>query len=221
MIEWWGPIIWEFYSASEGHGVTMLNSQQWLAHPGSVGLPVIGTPHIVLEDGSVAPAGVTGDIYFDGGYQFEYHNDPGKTRSAYNKYGWASVGDRGYLDDEGYLYLAGRSNDMIISGGINIYPRDAEDALALHPLVSDVAVIGVPNPEFGEEVKAVVVLLNPADAGEDTAQLLIEHCRARIARFKCPRSVDFVSELPRLPNGKLYKRLVREPYWKGRSSQIV
>jgi len=221
MIEWWGPIIWEFYGASEGHGSTMLNSEEWLSHPGSVGKPLFGQPHIVLEDGSEAPPNVVGDIYFSGGAQFTYHGDPDKTRDAYDERGWARVGDRGYLDEDGFLYLADRSNDMIISGGVNIYPRDSEDALALHPKVMDVAVIGVPNEEFGEEVKALVVLKDASDADPATEAELIAHCRSEIAHFKCPRSIDFVAELPRLPNGKLYRRRAREAYWKDSETLIV
>ncbi|HEY3653375.1 MAG TPA: AMP-binding protein [Steroidobacteraceae bacterium] len=221
MIEWWGPIIWEFYGASEGHGATMLNSEEWMSHPGSVGKPIFGEPHIVAEDGTEAPPNVIGDIYFRGGLPFKYHGDVDKTREAYNERGWARVGDRGYLDKDGFLYLADRSNDMIISGGVNIYPRDAEDALALHPLVSDVAVIGVPNAEFGEEVKALIVLNDPQTANPVTAQLLIAHCREQIAHFKCPRSIDFVAEVPRGPNGKLYRRRAREAYWRNSDSELA
>lgn len=221
MIEWYGPIIWEFYGASEGHGATLLNSTEWLSHPGSVGRPIFGVPHIVADDGSEAPPDVIGDIYFSGGLPFKYNSDADKTREAYNERGWARVGDRGYLDKDGYLYLADRANDMIISGGVNIYPREAEDALALHPLVSDVAVIGVPNAEFGEEVKALVVLNDPQAASAATAQELIDHCREAIAHFKCPRSIDFVMDLPRAPNGKLYRRRAREAYWRDRDSKLV
>jgi long-chain acyl-CoA synthetase len=221
MIEWWGPIIWEYYASSENIGVTMLNSEQWLAHPGSVGRAVRGVVHVVRDDGTEAVTGEIGEIYFSDGGTFTYHGDSEKTASAFNKSGWATVGDRGYLDEDGYLYLADRSNDMIISGGVNIYPREAEDALALHPLVSDVAVIGVPNPDFGEEVKALVVPRDWASATPDAAQQLIEHCRGKIAHFKCPRTIDFVESLPRLENGKLYRRRAREPYWRDRSSSIV
>jgi long-chain acyl-CoA synthetase len=221
MIEWFGPIIWEFYGASEGHGATMLNSAEWMSHPGSVGKPIFGEPHIVAEDGTEAPPNVIGDIYFSGGLPFKYHDDADKTREAYNQRGWARVGDRGYLDEDGFLYLADRSNDMIISGGVNIYPRDSEDALALHHLVSDVAVIGVPNAEFGEEVKALVVLKDPQVASPATAQELIAHCREQIAHFKCPRSIDFVADLPRAPNGKLYRRRAREPYWRDRDPKLA
>jgi fatty-acyl-CoA synthase len=221
MIEWWGPIIWEYYASSENIGVTMLNSEQWLAHPGSVGRAVRGVVHIVGEDGNEAPAGEIGEIYFSDGGSFTYHGDAEKTASAFNGSGWATVGDRGYLDEDGYLYLADRSNDMIISGGVNIYPREAEDALALHPLVSDVAVIGVPNPDFGEEVKALVVPRDWSLATPAANAALIEHCRGKIAHFKCPRTIDFVESLPRLENGKLYRRRAREAYWKDRASSIV
>ncbi|HEY0106094.1 MAG TPA: AMP-binding protein [Rhizomicrobium sp.] len=221
MIAWWGPIVWEYYASSENHGVTMLDAEEWLCHPGSVGRPVRGVAHIVRDDGSDAATGEIGEIYFSGGAPFAYHGDAEKTASAHNGAGWATVGDRGYLDADGYLYLADRSNDMIISGGVNIYPREAEDALALHPFVSDVAVIGVPNKEFGEEVKALVVPRDWSQATPAAAQELIGHCRSKIAHFKCPQSVDFVTELPRLPNGKLYRRRAREVYWRGHGSAIV
>ena len=145
--------------------------------------------------------------------RFEYHNDPEKTASAYNDKGWSSLGDIGYLDEEGFLYLTDRASHMIISGGVNIYPQEVENELTMHPAVSDVAVIGVPNPDLGEEVKAVVIPADPSAAGDALAQELIGYCRSRLAHYKCPVSVDFVDELPRLPTGKLLKRQLRDRYW--------
>jgi len=213
MIEWWGPIIYEYYAGSEGNGFTTIGPEDWLAHPGSVGRAVSGTIHIVGEDGEDVPAGEVGSVYFANTAVFEYHNDPAKTAEAYNAKGWSTLGDMGYLDDEGFLYLTDRKSHMIISGGVNIYPQEVENILALHPDILDVAVIGVPNPEFGEEVKAVVQPKDPARATSETAEAIIAYCRDRLAHFKCPRSVDFTEELPRLPNGKLLKRVLRDQYW--------
>jgi long-chain acyl-CoA synthetase len=220
MIEWWGPIIHEYYSGTEDIGSTAITPQEWLAHPGSVGRP-LEECHIVGEDGTELPPGQSGVVYFAGGRSFEYHNDPEKTASVVNDKGWRTLGDIGYVDEEGYLYLTDRQAHMIISGGVNIYPQEAENVLAGHPAVTDVAVIGVPDEEMGEAVKAVVQASDPADVGPDLEAELLEYCRAELASYKCPRDIDFVDELPRDPNGKLYKRLLRERYWEGHESFVV
>jgi len=214
MIEWWGPIISEYYSATEGMGATFIASEEWLAHPGSVGKAIVGTPHILDDDGRELPTGAVGTVWFDGGQPFEYHGDADKTAAARRDDGYATVGDVGYLDDEGYLYLTDRKTFMIISGGVNIYPQETENLLVTHPKVMDVAVIGVPHAELGEEVKAVVQPLDWGDAGPDLEAELIAFCQERISRQKCPRSVDFEHALPRLDTGKLYKRTLRDRYWK-------
>ncbi|MCW0211243.1 AMP-binding protein [Achromobacter veterisilvae] len=214
MIGWWGPILYEYYSGTELVGRTSLGSEEWLAHRGSVGRPEFGQVHIMSEDGlRELPPGQPGVIYFSGGGTFEYHKDPEKTRGAHNARGWATYGDIGHLDADGYLYLTDRLSNMIVSGGVNIYPQEAENLLCLHPAVADVAVVGVPNDEFGEEVKAVVQLRDPASAGPDLAQQLIAYCRERISPIKCPKSVDFSTDMPRTETGKLLKRLVKQRYW--------
>ena len=220
MIEWWGPIIHEYYSGTEDIGTAFITSEEWLAHPGSVGRP-LGECHIVGDDGEELPPGEPGVIYFAGGQPFEYHNDPEKTASVSNDRGWRTLGDIGYLDEDGYLFLTDRQAHMIIAGGVNIYPQEAENVLAGHPAVVDVAVIGVPHPEMGEEVKAVVQLADPAAAGPELAAEILAYCRTELAPYKCPRSVDFVDELPRDPNGKLYKRRLRQRYWEGHDSLII
>ena len=212
MMEWWGPILHEYYSGTEGVGSTYITPQEWLDHPGSVGQPREEC-HIVGEDGQELPAGTPGLVYFAGGMPFEYHNDPEKTRRMANAQGWRTLGDIGYLDDDGYLYLTDRVAHMIISGGVNIYPQEAENLLCGHPAVADVAVIGVPDEEMGEAVKAVVEVVPDAVAGPELAAELVAYCRAGLASYKCPRSVDFVPALPRDDNGKLYKRLLRNQYW--------
>ncbi|MDV7354333.1 acyl-CoA synthetase [Rhodococcus oxybenzonivorans] len=219
MLGWWGPIIHEYYSGTEDVGASSITAQEWLTHPGSVGRP-LQKCHIVGEDGQELPTGASGVVYFEGGRPFEYHNDPEKTASVTDIHGWRTIGDMGYLDEEGYLYLTDRKAHMIISGGVNIYPQETENILAGHPLIADVAVIGVPDEEMGEAVKAVVQLVNPP-ATADTEATLIEYCRKELASYKCPRSIDFVDELPRDPNGKLYKRRLREHYWAGRDSLIL
>ena len=220
MLEWWGPIIDEYYSGTEDIGSTFISAQEWLAHPGSVGRPVEEC-HIVGEDGEELPVGQVGVVYFGGGRAFEYHNDPDKTASVANADGWRTLGDMGYLDEDGYLYLNDRLADMIISGGVNIYPQEAENVLAGHPAVADVAVFGVPDEEMGEAVKAVVQPAESATAGLDLEEELIAYCRSELATYKCPRSVDFVDQLPRDPSGKLYKRLLRERYWQGHDSRVI
>jgi long-chain acyl-CoA synthetase len=222
MIDWLGPIITEYYAATEGNGSTFCDTAQWLAHPGTVGQAISGELLILDEDGKECPAGVDGTIWFRGATAFEYFEDPAKTAENRSPDGTAStVGDVGHVDADGYLYLTDRKSFMIISGGVNIYPQETENLLSAHPAVLDVAVIGVPNDDLGEEVKAVVQLTDPASAGPELAQELITYCRDRQAHFKCPRSVDFVPELPRSETGKLYKRVLRDAYWAGHQSSIV
>ena len=213
MIEWWGKRIFEYYSGSEGGGFCAIGPDEWLAHRGSVGKPLMGSIHIVDEEGKELPTGQPGQVWFESGARFEYHNDPEKTAKAFNEKGWSTLGDVGYLDADGFLYLTDRISHMIISGGVNIYPQEIENQLTMHPAVVDVAVIGVPHPEMGEEVKAVVIPAEPARAGRELEAELIAYCRERIAHYKCPASVDFVDELPRLPTGKLLKRELRDRYW--------
>ena len=221
MIEWWGPIIHEYYAGTEGNGFCAIDSEQWLAHRGSVGKPLIGELHIVGEDGEELPPGEAGTIYFGGGGGFEYHNDPEKTARSRDPRGWSTLGDVGYVDEDGYLYLTDRKAYMIISGGVNIYPQEAENLLVTHDKVMDAAVIGVPNEDLGEEVKAVVQPAPGVEPGPELERELIAFCRDRLAAFKCPRSIDFEAELPRLPTGKLYKRLLRDRYWGNQTSKIV
>lgn len=214
MIDWWGPVLHELYGGSEANGYCMIDSHDWLTHQGSVGKPVLGPIHILdLETGEELPAGEDGLIYFEGGRPFEYFGDPAKTAEAFHAEGWSTLGDIGHLDKDGYLYLTDRKSQMIISGGVNIYPQEVENCLSSHPEIYDVAVIGVPNVDFGEEVKAVVQLMTPSDGCDEKAGQLIAYTRSELAHFKCPRSVDFVEELPRLPNGKLFKRDIRKAYW--------
>ncbi|HLM29874.1 MAG TPA: acyl-CoA synthetase [Acidimicrobiales bacterium] len=220
MLEWWGPIIHEYYSGTEDIGSTYITPEEWLSHPGSVGRP-LEECHIVGPDGDGLPPGEEGVVYFAGGRPFEYHNDPDKTASVTNDKGWRTLGDIGRLDEDGYLYLTDRQAHMIISGGVNIYPQEAENVLAGHPAVADVAVIGVPDAEMGEAVKAVVQLSDGAVAGPGLESELLDQCRGELATYKCPRTVDFVDELPRDPNGKLYKRLLRERYWEGHNSRVI
>ena len=219
MIEWWGPVIYEYYAGTEGNGFVCCNSEEWVAHKGTVGKALLGAVHIVGEEGDELPAGESGTIYFEGGAQFEYHNDPEKTKGSYNDRGWSTLGDVGYLDEDGYLHLTDRKAYMIISGGVNIYPQEAENVLINHPKVMDAAVFGVPNDEMGEEVKAVVQPVDMADAGPELERELIAYTKEHLAGFKCPRSIDFEAELPRHPTGKLYKRLLKDRYWQeaGRS----
>jgi len=221
MIEWWGPIINEYYAGSEGNGFVAINSEQWLTHKGSVGQSLLSPVHIVDEDGQVLPPGQSGTIYFEGAGEFEYFNDDEKTKESRNSEGWSTLGDVGYLDEEGFLYLTDRKSFMIISGGVNIYPQETENLLVTHPKVMDVAVFGVPNAEFGEEVKAVVQPKNWQDVGQALEAELIDFCRENISHIKCPKSVDFEQELPRHPTGKLYKRLLREKYWKGHTTKLL
>ena len=221
MIDWWGSILFEYYAGTEGNGMTMVDSQSWLAHKGTVGRAVVGDVRICGADGEELPPGETGTVYFANGTAFEYHNDPIKTAESRNANGWSTLGDIGYVDRDGYLYLTDRKAHMIISGGVNIYPQECENVLVTHPKVLDAAVFGVPNEEFGEEVKAVVQLIDPRDAGDALAEELIAFCRQHLSAIKCPRSIDFQAELPRSPTGKLYKRVLRDRYWIGHSSKLV
>lgn len=214
MIEWWGPVLHEYYAGTEGNGFVAINSEEWLAHKGSVGRALTATLHLVGEDEEEVATGEVGTIYFEGGGEFEYYNDPEKTSGSRHPKGWSTLGDVGYVDEEGYLYLTDRKSYMIISGGVNIYPQETENLLVMHPKVIDVAVFGVPNEEFGEEVKAVVQPVDMKDAGAEFEEELIEFCREHMSHIKCPRSVDFEKELPRHPTGKLYKRLLKDRYWK-------
>jgi long-chain acyl-CoA synthetase len=215
MIEWLGPIVLEYYGATEGNGFTWCDSEQWLAHPGTVGKSIVGEVEILDDARRPVASGVDGTVWFRGATGFVYFGDPAKTaesRMEDERGVTSTVGDIGHLDADGYLYLTDRRSHMIISGGVNIYPQETESLLATHPAVADVAVIGVPNADLGEEVKAVVQLVDPRSAGPDLAAELIAYCRDRLAHYKCPRSVDFVDSLPRLPTGKLYKRLLRDRY---------
>jgi acyl-CoA synthetase (AMP-forming)/AMP-acid ligase II len=214
MIEWWGPVLHEYYSGTEGLCFTYVDSADWLTHKGSVGRSLIGEPHVCDSGGEELPTGTIGTLYFSGGPSFEYHGDPAKTASSCDPKGrgWTTLGDIGYVDEDGFLYLTDRVSHMIISGGVNIYPQEAENLLAVHPKVADVAVIGVPDPDMGEQVKAVVQPESMADAGPELAAELIAYCRDHLAGYKCPRSVDFRADLPRHPTGKLLKRVLRDEY---------
>jgi long-chain acyl-CoA synthetase len=222
MIKWWGPIVHEYYGATEGLGFTACDSAEWLAHRGSVGRVLLGDLHILDADMKPCAKGTPGEIWFKTATPFEYFNDPGRTAATRSADGTMStVGDVGYVDDDGFLYLTDRSTFMIISGGVNIYPQECENLLITHPKVMDAAVFGVPNDDLGEEVKAVVQPVPGAEAGAALEAELIAFCGEHLARQKCPRSVDFTAELPRLPTGKLYKKALRERYWAGRGSRIV
>jgi long-chain acyl-CoA synthetase len=222
MIEWWGPIIHEYYGATEGLGFTACDSEQWLAHRGSVGKVMIGDLHILDENMQPCAKGVPGEIWFKTASPFEYFNDAERTRQARSADGTMStVGDVGYVDDDGFLYLTDRATFMIISGGVNIYPQECENLLITHPKVADAAVFGVPNADLGEEVKAVVQPMPGVPAGPALQAELIGFCQAHLAKLKCPKSVDFTDALPRLPTGKLYKKALRDKYWAGRKTRIV
>ena len=221
MIDWWGPVIFEYYAGSEGNGFCAINSEEWLAHKGSVGKSILGVVHICDDEGEELPIGEAGTIYFAEGPQFEYYNDPDKTKESMHAKGWTTLGDVGRVDEDGFLYLTDRKAFMIISGGVNIYPQEAENRLIMHPRVADVAVSGVPNEDFGEEVKAVVQPMDWADAGPEFEEELMHFCQQGLAKIKCPRSVDFDKELPRHPTGKLYKRLLRDQYWADHKTKII
>jgi acyl-CoA synthetase (AMP-forming)/AMP-acid ligase II len=223
MISWLGPIIYEYYGASEGNGSTFITSEEWLRKPGSVGRAVLGNLHICAQDGTELAPGEQGLVYFEGGWDFAYLNDEKKTKESRNKRhpSWSTVGDIGYMDSDGYLFLTDRQSFMIISGGVNIYPQEAESLLCTHPRVADAAVIGVPHPEMGEEVRAVVQPLDWDDATPALAAELIAWCRQHLSPVKCPRAVDFDPALPRHDTGKLYKRLIRDRYWEGHAKRIA
>jgi long-chain acyl-CoA synthetase len=224
MIDWWGPIIDEYYAATEGTGATYISSPDWLAHPGSVGRSMLGPIHILDESGASQPTDEVGTVWFEPPSNrpgFEYHKDEAKTRDSFNGKGWSTVGDMGYLDADGYLFLTDRRTFMIVSGGVNIYPQEAENLLIDHPKVYDVAVFGIPDPEMGERVHAVVQPTVWDDAGPELEQELLAHCRAHLSHYKCPLAVDFDPELPREQTGKLYKRLLRDRYWGDKTSRIV
>jgi acyl-CoA synthetase (AMP-forming)/AMP-acid ligase II len=224
MIDWFGPIIEEYYAATEGTGATYINSADWLAHPGSVGKTMLGPIHIVDDDGNPLPAGDVGTVWFEpvpGRPGFEYHKDEQKTRDSFDTRGWSTVGDMGYLDEDGYLYLTDRKTFMIVSGGVNIYPQEAENLLVDHPKVYDVAVFGIPDPEMGERVHAVVQPVSWNDAGPELEAELLTFCKENLAHYKCPKAIDFDKELPREQTGKLYKRLLRDRYWGNSKSRIV
>ncbi len=212
MINWWGPVIVEYYSGSEGNGFTIIDSANWLTHRGSVGQAIIGQPRILGENGEVLGPGEVGDVYFAESRPFEYFDEPEKTREAFNDQGWSTMGDVGYLDEEGFLYLTDRKNFTIITGGVNVYPAEIEGLLITHDKVADVAVFGVPHPEFGEEVVAVVQPLDWKDATDEMAEELSLWMRERLSSVKVPRRIDFLQELPRMDNGKLYKRHLQDAY---------
>ena len=223
MIAWWGPCIHEYYGSTEGSVVTGISSQEWLQRPASVGRATFQTDiHILREDGTPAGTGEQGTIYLDNrrGVALRYHNDPAKTQAAHHGQRLFTTGDVGWVDAQGYLYLTDRKIDMIISGGVNIYPAEIEAVLAAHPAVHDVAVIGVPDAEFGEAVKAIVQPAAGHETGDALIDALIRHCRDALAGYKVPRSIEFRDELPRTETGKLQKRLLREAYWAGMERRI-
>jgi len=215
MIEWLGPIVYEYYGGSEGNGSTFITPEEWLRKPGSVGRADWGTLHICNEEGRELPAGTDGLVYFEGGWDFQYLNDAEKTRDARHPLHpeWSTLGDIGHVDEDGYLFLTDRKSFMIISGGVNIYPQETENLLVMHPEVADAAVIGVPHPEMGEEVKAVIQPKSWQDAGPELASRLIAYCRDNLSHVKCPRSIDFDPALPRHETGKLHKQEIRKRYW--------
>jgi acyl-CoA synthetase (AMP-forming)/AMP-acid ligase II len=212
MIDWLGPILHEQYGGTEGNGLCVIDSHEWLSHPGSVGKAVVGRVHVLDSNEQALPAGQEGLIYFEGGPRFEYHGDPEKTKAAYSSQGWSTLGDIGYVDEDGYVYLTDRQSHMIISGGVNIYPQEVENVLIAHPAVLDAAVFGIPHAEFGEAVMAVVHPVDMTLAGSELAAELMEYCRSRISSIKCPRAIDFSDRLPRHETGKIYKRLLKQQY---------
>ena len=221
MIAWWGPIVHEYYAGTEGNGFCIINSEEWLAHKGSVGRGMTAQVRICDDDGEPLPARAEGMVFFEGGGQFEYHGDPAKTADSRNKHGWTTLGDVGWVDEEGFLYLTDRKSFMIISGGVNIYPQELENLLITHPKVADAAVVGAPHEEMGEQVAAVIQPMNWDDAGDALKDELMAFCRANLSHVKSPRILDFMQELPRHPTGKLYKRLIRDAYWGKEGSKIV
>lgn len=222
MIEWWGPIIHEYYGATEGLGFAACDSAEWLAHRGTVGKVMLGELHVLDETMERCPKGIPGTLWFKTATPFEYFKDPAKTREARSPDGaMSTVGDVGYVDDDGFLYLTDRATFMIVSGGVNIYPQECENLLITHPKVADAAVFGVPNEDLGEEVKAVIQAMPGVATDSRLADELITFCAKHLSRQKCPRSIDFEAQLPRLPTGKLYKRVLRDRYWGDRKSRII
>ena len=224
MLDWWGDVIYEYYAGSELNGLTHVTPTEWRARPGTVGKPFMGDIHICGEDGAELPVGESGLVYFEQpGASFAYHNDDEKTDGTRHPDhpNWSALGDVGYVDEDGYLFLTDRATFMIISGGVNIYPQEVEDAMVMHPKIHDVAVIGVPNEEMGEEVKAVVQLEAGIEASEEATDELMAYVRERVAHYKCPRSIDFMDELPRSEAGKLYKRQLKDLYWGDSASRIL
>ena len=221
MIKWWGPIINEYYAGTEGNGFCVINSHEWLTKKGSVGRSVTAEVKICDEDGEPLPPRAEGGVYFAGGGEFEYHNAPEKTADSRNKYGWTTLGDVGWVDEDGYLFLTDRKSFMIISGGVNIYPQEIENLLITHPKVADVAVVGAPHEEMGEQVVAVIQPVDWSEAGDALAAEISAFARAGLSHVKAPRRVDFMEELPRHATGKLYKRLIRDAYWGKADSKIV
>lgn len=216
MIDWWGPVVSEYYGSTEGSIVAMTTAAEWLERPGTVGKPSAMVEITVIDEaGNPAPPNAAGEIYVRSlmGTDFEYHNEPEKTAAAHRAPGVFTFGDIGYFDDDGYLYLSDRKIDMIISGGVNIYPAEIEGVLATHPAVQDVAVFGIPNEEYGEEVKAAVTLSEGATPGAELTAELTAFCRSQLAGYKTPRSIDYLDTMPRHETGKLYKRLLKDPYW--------
>ncbi|MDE2435736.1 MAG: acyl-CoA synthetase [Sphingomonadales bacterium] len=215
MIDWWGPVLYEYYAGTEGNGFTFITSPEWLQRPGSVGRALTGVVRVCDENGDEVPRGTEGQIFFEpteGSVPFEYHNDPVKTAESRNKHGWTSLGDVGYQDEEGYVFLTDRKSFMIIAGGVNIYPQEIENLLVLHPKVTDAAVIGAPDPDMGEKVVAVIQPAAMTEAGPALAEELMAWLAPQLSRVKMPRQIDFREELPREQTGKLYKRLLRDEY---------
>lgn len=221
MIDWWGPVLMEYYAGSEGQGLTFLNSHDWLEHKGSVGKAILGVVHICDDNGDEVPPRTEGGVFFESDFKFTYHNDKKKTAEAANKHGWTTLGDVGWMDEDGYLYLTDRKSFMIISGGVNVYPQEIENLLITHDKVADAAVIGAPDDDLGERVVAVVQPLDPADAGDALADELREFMRGTLSGVKMPKQIDFRDELPRHATGKLYKRLLRDEYWGKKDAKIV
>jgi long-chain acyl-CoA synthetase len=215
MIEWWGPVLYEYYAGTEGNGFTFVTSQEWLERPGTVGRALTGVVRVCDEAGDEVPRGTEGQIFFEpteGMVPFSYHNDPAKTADAKNKHGWTSLGDVGYEDEDGYVFLTDRKSFMIISGGVNIYPQEIENLLITHPKVADAAVIGAPDPDMGERVVAVVQPMDMNEESPELAEELMAYLAPQLSRVKMPRQIDFREQLPRELTGKLYKRLLRDEY---------
>ena len=221
MMAWWGPIVHEYYAGTEGNGFTAIGPEEWLRKKGSVGRGLTAQVKICDENGDEVPARAEGGVYFAGGGEFEYHNAPEKTSESRNKHGWTTLGDVGWLDEEGYLFLTDRKSFMIISGGVNIYPQEIENLLIGHPKIADVAVVGAPHEEMGEQVVAVVQPAEWNDAGDALAAEIAAYARANLSGVKIPRRIDFMKELPRHATGKLYKRLIRDAYWGKADNTIV